>query len=748
MSGPLVRRTPFRRVGFAALALALTLGFALTVPVARAAAPEGRPRIGLVLSGGGALGATHVGVLKVLEELRIPVDVIAGTSMGSIVGGLYAMGLTANELESLVATIDWADAFADRPERGDRSFRSKSEDYGFLLDLKVGLKDGGVQLPAGLIQGQKLTLMLRALTLRTRNVTDFDQLPIRYRAVAADLETGRAVVLGRGNLATAMRASMSVPGVFPPVDLDGKLLVDGGVANNLPVDVARAMGADVLIVVDIPSVLKKRNELTSTVDIAGQMLTVLIQQNSLLQLASLGPRDILIQPDLGTMGSSDFGRIMDAVGPGEAAARKVADRLRALTMTPEAYAADKTARGREEVETPVIHFVEIVNKTGLSDRRIRSFIRQKVGEPLDVAQVEQDFTRLYGLGNFEQIDYALVTRDGRAGMVVTATEKSWAKDYLRAGLALEHDLSGDSSYVLGLGINFTALNAYGAEWRNQVAFGSEQQLLTEFYQPLQPEPGLYLSASASYTRDDTKTWVGGAPAAEYRITQYGGAVFLGHELGTIGDLRLGYTFGAGEVDRRIGTAGPDDFDFTYGRAVANLTVDTVDNLGFPSRGLLAVVNLAHADPALGADERYTRIEAAANQAISFGRNRVLIGGRAGTALDGDLPVYHRFSVGGLFNVSGYARDEISTANLAMGRFTVMRALNETTPLAFNLPLYAGLSVEAAAVDDDADGGNLGRFIIGASLFAAADTPLGPLYVGYGRADGGRQAAYLYFGKMF
>ncbi len=273
-----------------ALLLALALSVAAPMAAAVAATPEQRrPVIGLVLSGGGALGATHIGVLKVLEELNVPIDIVTGTSMGSIVGGLYALGLNAHELESVVNGVDWAKTFQDSPPRGSLPVRRKQEDYGFLLDLKLGIKDGALQLPAGLIQGQRLTLMLRELTVRAHNIKSFDDLPIRYRAVAADLETGQQVILGQGNLASAMRASMSVPGFLPPVEIDGRLLVDGGVANNLPVDVARAMGAEVLIVVDIPTILKKRDQLTTSLDIAGQMLAVLVQQNSIPQIASLGP---------------------------------------------------------------------------------------------------------------------------------------------------------------------------------------------------------------------------------------------------------------------------------------------------------------------------------------------------------------------------------------------------------------------------------------------------------------------------
>lgn len=705
-----------------------------------------RPRIGLVLSGGGALGATHIGVLKVLEELRVPVDIITGTSMGSIVGGLYALGLNAKELESLVATIDWADAFTDRPPRGDRSFRRKQEDYGFLLDLKVGIKDGGLQLPPGLIQGQKLTLMLRALTLRARDVTNFDDLPIRYRAVAADLETGRAVVLDRGNLATAMRASMSVPGVFPPVEVDGRMLVDGGVANNLPVDVARALGAEVLIVVDIPTVLKKRDELRSTVGVVGQMLSVLIQQNSLPQLASLGPKDILIQPNLGTMSSGDFGRIMDAVVPGEAAARKVAGKLGALALDPTAYVAAKAAKGRETVEAPVIDFIEIDNRTTLADARIRNMIRQEVGEPLDVAQVEKDFTRLYGLGDFEQVDYALVKRGGKTGMVVTATEKAWAKDYLRAGLALEHDLSGGGEYSIGAGFTLTALNSLGAEWRNELAFGTRQRVFSEFYQPLQPEPGFFVAPNVEYSRQSIRTQNGNGPDTEYQVTIYDAKFFVGREIGSIGEVRLGYRIGYGDLDRKTG-GGIPGFDFGIGQVVGRFVADTLDDLGFPTEGHLAVINLAMSDEAIGADEDYTRFDATVNQVFSVGQNTFIAGVQGGTALSGDLPLYDQLTVGGPFKLSGYPRGSLPSQNQILGRLIYMRSLSQRSPLAFDLPLYLGVSVEAALVDDS-DGETLGRRAFGGSLFGAANTPLGPLYLGFGLGDGGRKATFLQFGKLF
>lgn len=766
--------------------------------------PAGRPVIGLVLSGGGALGATHVGVIKVLEELKVPVDIVVGTSMGSIVGGLYAMGLNAGEMDGLVRSIDWAAAFEDRPPRNDRSFRRKQDDYGFMLDLKVGIKDGAIQFPPGLIQGQRLTLLLRALTLRSRSISDFDALPIRYRAVAADLETGREVVLGRGNIATAMRASMSVPGVFPPVDVDGKLLVDGGVANNLPVDVARAMGAEVVIVVDIPTILKKRDKLRSTMDIAGQMLSVLIQQNSLAQLRSLGPDDVLIQPDLGDMSAADFGRIADAIGPGEAAARGQAGKLAALAGR--AALAERAARGgrpalvgdnrtaagrpaggatlahggasplarsgaspREALlesglldsgssggsalpagavqETPVIAFIELVNQTRLADARIRNMIRQKVGEPLDIGQLEQDFARLYGLGDFEQVDYALVERNGRIGMVVTATEKSWAKDYFRVGLSLEHDFSGRSTFTLGGAITFTGLDANGAEWRSELSIGGEQRLYTEYLQPFQPTPGWFVMPQLEYYQRNYHAYANGSAAAEYRMTTAEARLMAGAELSGDAMVAVGLRFGRGDLDRLVGDMSPRTLAFDIGGAQALFLSDTLDDVNFPGDGHIIRSMLELSSKGMGASEDYARLDVNVTQAFTIGDTKLILGGRGGTALSGDLPVYDRFSAGGLFSVSGYSRNEISGSNLLLAHMVLMQPLTETTPLAFNLPLYLGGSLEAAAVDDGS-GEGLDRQRYGGSVFLGAATPLGPVYLGLGLGDNGRRAAYLYMGKLF
>ena len=319
------------RFHLSAIAITVALAFGSSAEVsAQQGVPHARPKIGLVLAGGGAKGAAHVGVIKVLEELGVPIDYIAGTSMGAIVGGLYASGLSSDELATAIISIDWNDIFDDKPPRANRDFRRKLDDEGFLVRYKLGFKDGSFQFPRGVNNGQKLELVLRDYSKKAFRINNFDKLPIPFRAVATDIETGETVILGSGDLAKAMRASMAVPGVFPPVENNGRLLVDGGLADNVPIDVARKMGADILIVVGFPEQLKKRGELNNAVSIVVQSLDLLISQNSRIQLKTLRPQDVYIEPALGDIGAISFDRAAEAIPIGEQAARDVAEKLENL----------------------------------------------------------------------------------------------------------------------------------------------------------------------------------------------------------------------------------------------------------------------------------------------------------------------------------------------------------------------------------------------------------------------------------
>ena len=389
------------------------LVWSLVPPAPATAAPEEsadgkRPRIGLVLGGGGARGAAHVGVLKVLEEMRIPVDYVVGTSMGSIVGGLYASGMTPQEIEREILAMDWDDLFKDEPDRADRSFRRKRDDDNYAFKAKPGFNDGKLQVPLAYIRGQKFDLALNRLMLPVIDVKNFDNLSIPYRAVAADLETGKAVVLGSGSLPKAIRASMAVPAAFDPVEIDGRLLVDGGIANNVPVSVARDMGAEVFIVVDVGSGLASRDKIKSALDVSGQLANFMFTLNSEQQLKSLTARDVLVRPALGDIGGGSFDRAAEAIPIGEASARAAREALLRYSVGPEEYARHLAQRGYGRPGPSVIEFVRIENHSRVSDAIIADKISIKPGQPLDVTQLEQDIGTIYGLEIFESVRYDLV----------------------------------------------------------------------------------------------------------------------------------------------------------------------------------------------------------------------------------------------------------------------------------------------------------------------------------------------------
>src|SRR5882672_5290169 len=403
------------------LALAALCAGGLAPPAswADAVAPA-RPRICLVLSGGGARGMAHIGVLKVLEELKIPIDCIAGTSVGAIVGGLYASGMTAQQIDATMRSVDWQEAFRDTPPRQDLAFRRKQDDRNFLVQLPLGLKHGKILLPKGLIQGQKLQETLRQLTLPFNNSTEFDLLPTQFRAVATDLETGNAVLLERGDLAIAMRASMSAPGVFAPVELNGRLLVDGGLAENLPVNVARSMHADVLIVSDVSFPLQPRASLDSALSISNQMLAIMLHKDTDRQRASLSEKDVLIVPNLGSVTATDFTVPGNVIAGGEAAARHAVARLSAYSVAETLYQEYLARRSSREPGLPLIQFVRVDELSKRYEKTIMAKMQPLVGKPLDLDQVGKRITELYGLGNFETLDYSLVEQPRTAEQVAAA----------------------------------------------------------------------------------------------------------------------------------------------------------------------------------------------------------------------------------------------------------------------------------------------------------------------------------------
>src|SRR5437867_1525382 len=346
------------------------------------AGPPGaaRPRIGLALSGGGARGLAHIGVLKVLEELRVPIDVIAGTSMGAVVGGLYASGMSPDEIEREMERVDWATLFDDRPPRPDLPYRRKQDESSAFIDFELGLRSGKILLPRGLIGGQKLRVLFKSLTTRAAFIDDFDRLPIPFRSVATDLADGSMVVLSGGDLADALRASMSLPGTLAPAEIDGRHLVDGGLVRNLPVDVARDAGADLVIAVDVSTPFDPVESLKTLADVTRQVADMLTQDNITKQAVSA---DVLIRPDLAAVSATNFAARAEALRRGEEATRAQADVLRRYSLPPGEFEARlREVRGAPAALPTRIGSVRIEGASRVDRRIVERRIRTRSGSTL------------------------------------------------------------------------------------------------------------------------------------------------------------------------------------------------------------------------------------------------------------------------------------------------------------------------------------------------------------------------------
>ena len=717
--------------------------------------PGHRLRVGLVLSGGGARGAAHIGVLKVLEDLHVPIDAIAGTSMGAVVGGLYASGLSAREIEAVMSSVNWQEAFRDRPPRAELSFRRKEEDRDFLVKFPLGIRGGKIQLPKGLIEGQTLTMMLRRLTLPVARIDQFTDLPTPFRAVATDLASGEPVVMQSGDLTSAMRASLSAPGVFTPVERDGHVLVDGGIAENLPIDVARAMDVDVLIVVDVGFPLYTRERLGSATTISNQMLAILIRRDSQRQLATLGAQDIVVTPQLGDASSFDFGIVPRAIAMGADAARAMAERLRQLAVGPQAYAGYVARRDSVRSPPPRVEFVHIESAPHSYIDDLQTVFNQLVGAPLDASQVEKRVTEFYGRGDLELLDYRLVQDNDQYGLDLTARRNSWGPNYVRFGLSLQDDFQGNATYNAGARVVLSEITPPGGEWVWDLQMGVDPHIETEVYLPLtQSAEYFFFMPHAEFgARNFPVDNASLREIAEYRIRTLNYGLDFGRQFGNWGEIRTGILHEEGREYVRIGDPSDPDLPtipFNANGYFVRFSYDRLDDVDFPRNGQLASVEWDAERNQLGPYENYRRATANWLLAYSFGRETAILWTSAGAGLNQTDPhdVREQFTLGGLFNLSGLAEQSITGQQYAIARALFYRKIGRGGEGIFDFPAYVGFSLEAGNVWQNRGEINWDSAHKDASIFLGLDTLVGPLYLATGYDDSGRLAFYLVLGRTF
>ncbi len=727
-----------RRLLFCLL-LTLTSFTALATEVAR-------PKVGLVLSGGAARGLAHIGVLKALEEQGVRIDAIAGTSMGAVIGGLYASGYSVEELEKLATTLDWQQALSDAPPRKDVPFRRKQDDRDFLVKQKLSFRDdGSLGLPLGVIQGQNLSLLLESKLAHTADTRDFNKLPIPFRAVATDIASGEKVVFSRGHLPQVIRASMSIPAVFAPVELDGRLLVDGGMVDNIPVDVARDMGVDLAIVVDIGTPLRDRKQLATVVDVLNQSITLMTRRNSEEQLASLHQDDVLIQPSLAAFGVTDFGRAQDMIDAGYRAARAMDNRLASLRRD-EGDTGLAVARSPRQ-RRPIITAIKVENDSKVSDDVIRYYIRQPLGEPLELDRLQTDMGTLYGLDYFDRVQYRVVHKGDDNTLVINARGKRGGTDYLRLGLNLSDDMRGDSAFNLGASYRVNGINRLGAEWLTRAQIGDQQELYSEFYQPLDVGSRYFVAPYLDFGSQNIEATLDNDPVAEYRLERYGFGLNLGRQIGTYGEVRVGVGKAWGEAEVRIGDQDLPSVSFNEGFYELKYSFDTFDNVYFPHSGEEIGLALRKYDKSLDSDDDYRQWELKLDKAFSSGPHSLVLGGRYGRTLDDAQVVTSSFVFGGARQLSGFRQDSVSGQNISLMRMVYYRRLTPRAYLPLDFPLYLGGSLERGRAwnnDNEFDSG----YINAASIFLGLETPLGPLNISYGANDEHQKAVYLNLGHTF
>ncbi len=716
----------------------------LVNPVAR---PTGhtRPKIGLVLSGGGARGIAHVGVLKELEAARIPIDFVAGTSMGSIIGGLYASGMTPSELERRILAMNWDAVLSDRPPREELSLRRKADDLRLSMPIEFGMRDGQLRAPRGAVASTGLENVLKNLTDSLPNSVMFDKLPIPFRAVATDLVTGEAVVFDRGELAAVMRASMSVPAAFAPVEIGGRMLVDGGLVDNLPIAVMRKMGADIVIAVNIGSPLLPREELGSILGVGLQMLNILTEQNVRTSLASLKATDVLIVPDLAKISATDFNLGADAMNRGAEATRGVLPLLSGYSLSPADYVQQLVVQRRAAAPSRIDE-IRVEGGTYASADTIRAQLSFAAGAPYSRPQLERDLTWLDGRGDFERLDYRIVTERDRNVLLLNIQEKSWGPNYFRFGLNLGTDFKGQGEFNFIANHTKRWVNSLGAEWRNEFQIGRSQRLSTEFYQPLLPSETLFLSFGAEQRRRlaNVGNGLGSRPIAQFSGINTRASLDLGTAFGRYGEFRIGPLYERVSISPTIG-----DLSFTGVRSnesgvQASMVIDQRDSATFARSGYRIEADVHRALTGFGAGSNFSRYQWSSEYAKTFGANTFDAALKFGGSYSKAPSAYPYFELGGFLQLSGLRANELRADQIALFRLMAFRKIGNMP--AFGRGIYLGGSLEAGTTDAPNTPNADAKRIYASSVFIGLDTSIGPFYLGYGHASGTRRSAYLFLGR--
>jgi NTE family protein len=733
---------------------ALAAAVALLGPLgATAAAQEApvtttsRPSVALVLAGGGAKGAAHIGVLRVLDELHVPVDCVVGTSMGALVGATFATGMLPNEIESRVLEIDWERTIGGQGRRDRMPIKRKLATMTYTIPLEVGINRDGLRMPGGLIVTQEIEQFIRTLVAPFRYTRDFDDLPIPFRAVATDMVKGEVAVLESGDLSEAMRASMALPGVFSPVALDGKVLSDGGMMRNLPVDFGRELCGDVVIAVWMSSPPLEASDVTSALSLVGRSIDVMIGANERLQMQSLTPRDVAIDVPMGDIGTSDFTRIPEAVELGRRAAETMSVELSRYSVPEAEYRAWRDSLSRAQGPETRLADVRIVGIDRVNPEYIRAQLANSApGATVTAEAIAEDTELVYALGDFEGVDYRLTGPDDARVLEVSPLEKGWGPNFFRFDLGMAAYEGGDMFAILRLDHDRTWMNSRGGQWHNALQLGRQSLLLSDFYQPFDVRQRFFVQPILSSQEDLEDLYLDRERVARYELRERYGQVDFGVNFGTTTQVRLGMRNGWHEATVDTGVPALPELDKTKDTSYQfRVFFDTRNSVALPTRGAFLTSRYVDSDDALGGEFDYSLIEGFYSQAFSVrGGNSLSISIGGADTLSGALPVTELFTLGGIRTFPGLRPGEFRGSSYwAVGARYSWR-LTDTSSLS-GQTLYAGLRADVAEMRKRFDGVEP-DVLYGMSGSVGGRTPIGPFLFSLGYVDGGEWRAQFTLGR--
>jgi NTE family protein len=701
-----------------------------------------RPKIGVALEGGGAMGLAHIGVLKWFEEHHIPVDYVAGTSMGGLVGGFYATGMTPDELKTLIDGMDWRKILGDRTPYEDLSFRRKEDQRAYPNSLIFGLREG-LSLPAGLNAGHQIGLLIDRVTLPYEQVPSFDSLPVPFRCVATDLVSKKPHVFKDGSLAVALRATMSIPGAFSPVHEGKAVFVDGGLLDNLPTDVVRQMGAEIVIAVHLERAPVEAKDIQSVFSVLDHSVSAVLDEN---ELRSLEHADAVISVPLSEFRMRDYAKSDEIMKRGYQAANSHARLLEAFALGDADWQErqqQREARKRSDIPTP--QFIEVEGTNAHEATDVSRYVKRFQGKPVDPEKIDQVLTRLTGVGRYDSAGYRLIDKSGQPGLLIQVVEKNNAPPMFQTAFEVDGSQSGNVDFTMGTRFTFMDVAGFRSEWRTDALMGNTYGIQSELFRPFQAESRWFFAPHAGASDTTFQIYAKNDPLADYRIYRTNIGLDLGYTFGRFSELRVGYEVGSLNTKLRLGAPEILSVQGRVGQTHLRYLLDHTDDPVIPRRGFSAETSFRWFDQSPGAKSAFPSMD------LKFGFFQpitqpasLFVESEGGTTFGATSTGIPQFFLGGPVRLSAYGQNEFQGNQYYLFRAGYLHDLL-TLPPFLGKKVYAVGSYEIGKMYGVATGTEFPNDVAAGFL---AETAVGPFFIGGSVGDSGHRKWFFQLGRVF